>query len=306
VMMVPKGAPVQRTFSASVRTYRGDEPDTPVRLAMGPGIVATAAPGRLQLTKTHNEARLLVDATIDPGELTADAGILVGYRDHSARIRILPVDVSVPAGLRVGLVRGPEDTTERALADLGVDVTVLEPGTLMTEPLEQFTALLLDIRANYHREDLAEMRGRILEFCRAGGRVVVMYHKPDEWNASDAEPSLAPFPFVVGRGRVTEENAAVTFLQPDHRLLQHPNAITAADFDGWVQERGLNFPSRWDKAWTPLLAMKDAGEEEPLLGSLLYTEYGRGDYVYCSLALYRQLRAGNAGAARLLVNLLAR
>ncbi|MCR9244205.1 MAG: PIG-L family deacetylase [bacterium] len=306
VIMVPKGKVAERTFSASVRTYRNNEPETPVKLAMGPGIQATSAPGRLQLTRDHSEARLLVNATIDPAELTADAGVLVGFGDHSARVRVQSVDVSVPDGLRVGLVRGPDDSTERALADLGVEVDVLERDTLMTVPLENYSTLLIDIRANYHRKDLAEMRGRILEFCRAGGRVVVMYHKPREWNAAEADQSLAPFPFTVGRERVTEEDAVVKFLEPDHRLVTQPHRITARDFENWVQERGLNFPTRWDKAWTPLFEMQDSSEKKPSRGSLLYTEYGKGDYVYCSLAIYRQLRVGNAGAARLLVNLLAR
>jgi len=306
VIMVLKGDAVERTFSASVRTHRDNEPDSPVRLSMGPGIQAISAPGRLQLTKDHDEARLLVTATIDPAELTLDAGILVGYRANSARVHVVPVDVRVPEGLRVGLVRGPDDTTERALADLGVDATVLERDTLMTVPLENFSTLLLDIRVNFHRPDLAEMRGRILEFCRAGGRVVVMYHKPREWNSRDADQSLAPFPLTVGRGRVTEEDAAVVLLHPEHRLWQYPNTITLADFDGWVQERGLNFPSRWDKAWTSLMEMKDAGDKKPHQGALLYTKYGKGDYVYCSLAIYRQLRIGKAGAARILINLLAR
>jgi len=133
-----------------------------------------------------------------------------------------------------------------------------------------------------------------------------MYHKPNEWNERAGHPSLAPFPLVVGNDRVTEENAAVTFLQPEHRLMTHPHRLSAADFTGWVQERGLNFPSRWDDAWTPLLAMKDSDEKDVSTGALLYTSYGKGDFVYCSLALYRQLRVGNAGAARLLVNLLSR
>jgi hypothetical protein len=133
-----------------------------------------------------------------------------------------------------------------------------------------------------------------------------MYHKAGEWNERAGHPLLAPFPLVVGDERVTEEDAAVTLLQPQHRLLQHPHPITAADFAGWVQERGLNFAKTWDPAWTPLLSMRDTGEVKALEGSLLHTQYGRGDFVHCSLALYRQLRVGNAGAARVLVNLLTR
>jgi hypothetical protein len=133
-----------------------------------------------------------------------------------------------------------------------------------------------------------------------------MYHKPGEWNERAGHPSLAPFPLTIGNDRVTEESAVVTFLQPEHRLMRYPHALSAADFEGWVQERGLNFPKTWDAAWTPMLAMQDTGDEKPLDGALLHTHYGRGDFVYCSLALHRQLRVGNAGAARLLVNLLAR
>ncbi|MFO1076197.1 MAG: PIG-L family deacetylase [Planctomycetota bacterium] len=305
VLLVPKGKTVERAFSVSVTTHRDSEPDTPLRLGVGPGVQATTSPGRLQLTKDHAEARVLVRATIAADELTPDAGITVGFGDAAARVRIVVADVKVPDGLRIALVRGPEDTTERALVDLGVDVMPLDRDQLMTVPLAQFSTLLLDIRANYHRPELAEMRDRILQFCRAGGRVVAMYHKAGEWNVADGQLSLAPFQLVVGNDRVSDERAAVTFLAPDDPLLQRPNAITPADFDGWVQERGLNFPSRWDSAWTPLLRMQDPGaDEKPLDGALLHTRYGKGDYVYCSLALYRQLRAGNVGAARLLVNLL--
>ncbi|MCC7065768.1 MAG: hypothetical protein IT456_23375, partial [Planctomycetes bacterium] len=251
-------------------------------------------------------ARLLVRATIDADELTSDAGLEIGFRGWSTRLRVLPVDVSVPPGLRVGLVRGPDDTIDRALNDLGISFVALDRDALMTTRLEDFTTVLLDIRAFFHRPELAEVRDRLLQFVSAGGRVVSMYHKPGEWNERAGHPLLAPFPLTVGNDRVTEEDSPVVMLQPQHRLWQHPHGITVADFEGWVQERGLNFPSKWDTAWTPLLEMKDSSDEKASQGALLHTQYGRGDFVYCSLALYRQLRVGNAGAARLLVNLLAK
>ena len=92
---------------------------------------------------------------------------------------------------------------------------------------------------------------------------------------------------------------------PDHPLLTTPNRLSEADFDGWVQERGLNFPSKWAKEWQPLMQMNDTGED-PLKGALLYAKHGEGDYIYCSLALYRQLRKGHVGSARILVNLLTK
>lgn len=306
VLLVPTGSVVERLLSVSVTSHRDRDTQSAVRLSMGPGIQAAATPSRITLSTEHNEARILVRATIDANDLTADAGLELGFGKAAARLRVQSVDVSVPPGLRVALVRGPDDTTERTLADLGIAFQALDRDTLLTARLEDFTTLLLDIRAYHHRPELAEVSERILQYCRTGGRVVAMYHKPDEWNERAGHPRLAPFPITIGNERTTEEDAVVTLLQPAHRLLQHPHAIGDADFAGWVQERGLNFPKTWDPAWTPLLSMKDVGDQKPHEGSLLHTQYGRGDFVYCSLALYRQLRVGNAGAARLLVNLLAK
>jgi LmbE family N-acetylglucosaminyl deacetylase len=306
VVMLPKGQTVERLLSVSVTGHGDGESAGPVRLGLPPGVQAVPVPSRLALSAENNQARLLVRATIAVDELPADASIEVGFGEVASRVRLLPIDVSVPPGVQVALVRGPDDTTERALADLGVPFRSLDRDALAMAKLEEFTTVLLDIRAYHHRPELAEVRERLLQFCRGGGRVVAMYHKPGEWNEKKGHPLLAPFPMVVGDERITEEDAAVQRLLPEHRLLRYPHAIGDADFAGWVQERGLNFPKTWDPAWAPLLAMRDRGEDKDLQGALLHTQYGRGDFVYCSLALYRQLRAGNPGAARLLVNLLAR
>jgi len=306
VVMVPKGQTVERVFSVAVESHGDRELTAPVRLSLPPGVQAVPVPSRIALSAEHPQSRVLVRATIAVDELPADAGIEIGLGDVAARIPLRPIDVAVPPGLRVALVRGPDDTTERALADLGVAFTALDRDALAMARLEDFTTLLLDIRAYHHRPELAEVRERILQFCRQGGRVVAMYHKPGEWNERKGHPLLAPFPLTIGDERATEEQAPVVLLQPEHRLMQHPHAITADDFAGWVQERGLNFPKTQDPAWTPLLQTKDAADEKPHQGSLLHTQYGRGDFVYCSLVLYRQLRIGSPGAARLLVNLLAK
>jgi LmbE family N-acetylglucosaminyl deacetylase len=306
VVLVPKGRTVERLFSVAVTSNTDGETSAPIRLGLPPGVQAVPLPTRLTLSREHSTARVLVKATIAADELTDTAGIEIGFGDVRTRLPLRAVDVSVPPGLKVALVRGPDDTTERTLSDLGVAFVALDRDALAMARLDEFSTVLLDIRAYHHRPELAEVRDRLLQFCRGGGRVVAMYHKPGEWNERAGHPLLAPFALVVGDGRVTEEDSAVTLLQPGHRLLQYPHTIAATDFDGWVQERGLNFAKTWDAAWTPLLAMVDKGEEKPLEGSLLHTQYGRGDFVHCSLALYRQLRVGNAGAARLLVNLLAR
>lgn len=306
VVLVPKGKVVERVFSVAVTSNTDGEATSPIRLGLPPGVQAQPLPTRLSLSREHSQARVLVKATITADELAADSAIEIGFGEVRARLPLRVADVSVPPGLKVALVRGPDDTTERTLGDLGIAFTALDRDALALARLDEFSTVLLDIRAYHHRPELAEVRERLLQFCRGGGRVVAMYHKSGEWNERAGHPLLAPFPLAVGEGRVTEEDAAVTFLQPSHRVLQYPHAIAASDFDGWVQERGLNFPKTWDAAWAPLLSMKDQGDEKAHEGSLLHTQYGRGDFVYCSLALYRQLRVGHAGAARLLVNLLAR
>lgn len=306
VVLVPRGQKSVRTLSVTARSQLDEPVEAAVQLQMGPGISAAATPSRITLTQEQREARVLVQATIDAGEMTADAGLAVGFGDGRVRLPLRLVDVTVPDGLRVGLVRGPEDTTERTLADLGVPFVTLDRDALVSVDLDPFSVVFLDIRAYHHRPELAEVRERLQQFCRGGGRVVSMYHKPGEWNAKEGHPLLSPFALTVGNERVTEEDAAVTLLQPEHRLMTYPHRIQASDFDGWVQERGLNFPKTWDDAWLPMLGMKDSGEDEQHQGSLLYTSYGKGDFVYCSLSLYRQLRKGNPGAVRLLVNLLAR
>ena len=306
VVLVPRGQKSVRTLSVTAESQLDDPVEAAVQLQMGPGISAAATPSRITLTKEQREARVLVQATIDAGEMTPDAGLAVGFGDGRVRLPLRLVDVTVPAGLRVGLVRGPEDTTERTLADLGIPFVSLDRDALVSTDLDQFSVVFLDIRAYHHRPELAEVRERLQQFCRGGGRVVSMYHKPGEWNAKEGHPLLSPFALAVGNERVTEEDAAVTLLNPDHRLMTYPHRIRASDFDGWVQERGLNFPKTWDDAWLPMLGMKDSGEPKQHQGSLLYTSYGKGDFVYCSLSLYRQLRKGNPGAVRLLVNLLAR
>jgi hypothetical protein len=133
---------------------------------------------------------------------------------------------------------------------------------------------------------------------------VMQYHKPeDNWR-----PELAPYPLQPGspsiEWRVTDENAPVTFLNPDHPLFKAPNTITQEDFAGWVQERGLYFPSSWDPAYTPLLSMADPGEE-PFTGGLLVADYGEGSYIYTSLVWYRQIQSLVPGGYRMFVNLIS-
>ncbi|HEX8386161.1 MAG TPA: hypothetical protein VF576_08260, partial [Rubricoccaceae bacterium] len=228
---------------------------------------------------------------------------------------VLP-DVAVAPGLRVGLVRSYDDTTERALRGMGAAVTPLDSLALATGDFGRFDTVVLDIRAYLVRPDLRAHNGRLLEWVRRGGHVVVGYHKTFEWNPGEAadpilgasavpEGGYAPVPLVLGRDRVTMEDAAVTVLRPEHPVFNAPHRITAADWDGWVQERGLYFPVETaDPRWERLVSMGDAGES-PLTTGLLLARVGEGTYVYSPLGWYRQLEALNAGAWRAFANLVS-
>lgn len=221
------------------------------------------------------------------------------YRD--AVVSVHPVPVEVPPDLRVGYVPGAGDDAPEALRQLGIDVTVLDGERLATGDLSRFDAILTGTRAYEVNADLLAQNRRLLEYARQGGTVVVQYSKYEY-----AEPGIAPYPVEISRphDRVTDETAEVRLLEPSHPALSWPNRITAADFQGWVQERGLYFLSEWDDTFTPLLEMADPGED-PLRGSLLVAPLGAGTYVYTGLAFFRQLPQGVPGAYRLLVNLLS-
>jgi len=254
-------------------------------------------------SSTRAERRVHVQLPATP--LNGEEAIVLALDSGKSELRLRPVDVKASPDLFVGLIRGPDDTLKLALSDLDIRFEELDAKALPNADLSKFSTVVIDIRAYRTRRDLRTQRDRILAACKSGARVLCFYHKPSEWNATKERPLLAPFPLSVGRSRVCEEDAKVTLKDPGHRIWNHPNKVVVADFDGWVQERGLNFPSKWDNSWQPLMQMNDTGEK-PLEGAMLYAKHGKGDYIYCSLALYRQLRRGHTGAARLLVNLLSR
>ena len=185
------------------------------------------------------------------------------YRPAEARVRAF--EVHVPRGLSVGYVAGAGDDAPEALRELGIPVTLLGPEALATGDLGRFDAILTGIRAYEVRPDLVAHNDRLLDYVRRGGTLVVQYNKY-EFTA----PGLAPYPVTMARphDRVTDEDAAVRLLDPAAKALSWPNRIGPADFEGWVQERGLYFLHSWDPRFVPLLEMADPGEA-PLRGALL-------------------------------------
>ena len=218
------------------------------------------------------------------------------------------VDVDIDPNLHIGIVRGSDDTLPAVIGigGLGLRWSELSDTDLAVRELATFDTIVVDVRALRSRPQARRSFGRLLEFSRQQGRrLLVFYHKDIEFHPPGEAFRGAPEePFFVGKGRVTRADAPVTMLVPEHRLFTHPNRIRAADWDAWEQERGLYFPRIWAESYTPLLAMSDPGMPVER-GALLHRQDpGGGDFVYCALALYRQLKKLHPGAVRLLANLL--
>ncbi|KAB1231401.1 PIG-L family deacetylase [Chryseobacterium viscerum] len=212
---------------------------------------------------------------------------------------------------KVWYIEGAGDFIPEFLRIAGVQVEVLKDedfygnvdesgGNGSQNKLSQYDAIVLGVRANNTEKKLGRWMPFLWSYVKAGGNLVMQYNT----NQDTTVDQLGMYNFSIANKRVTEENAAVTFLNPNHKLLNFPNKITADDFNGWVQERGAYFPAQWDAAYEPLFEMHDTGEE-PLQGSTLYAKYGKGNFIYTPLAFFRQLPAGNVGAARLFFNFLS-
>jgi LmbE family N-acetylglucosaminyl deacetylase len=210
-------------------------------------------------------------------------------------------------GRRIGYVMGAGDDIPQALRRIGYDVELLTDEALAREDLARFDAIVLGIRAYNTRPALVTLKERLHAYVANGGTEVVLYTVNAGFpgiNAAMVTDAIGPYPFKVGRKRITDETAPVRLLQPGHPVFHWPNELTAKDFDGWVQERSLYHAEGWDARYTPLLAMADPDEPEDQ-GALIVADYGKGHYVYTGLAFFRQLPDGVPGATRLFANILA-
>jgi LmbE family N-acetylglucosaminyl deacetylase len=208
--------------------------------------------------------------------------------------------LALPGLRRVGYVRGASDRLPEELAAIGVPIELLGADVLARGDLSRYDAIIVGSRAYETDPALAANNDRLLAYARGGGLVIVQYQ---QYQFVDGR--YAPYPITIARphDRVTEETAPVALLEPAHPVFHTPNEIGPADWDGWVQERGLYFAATWDSTYTPLLESHDSGAP-PLSGGLLVAPLGRGTYVYTGLSFFRQLPAGVPGAYRLFLNLL--
>ncbi|KPH14993.1 PIG-L family deacetylase [Chryseobacterium sp. ERMR1:04] len=265
-----------------------------------------------------NTSRLQLDANFVADGVTYNKKqVLIQYPHLPSLQYFTPATVAVMKGdiqtkvKKVGYIQGAGDFIPEFLRIAGIQVDVLKDedfygnldesgGKGSQNKLSQYDAIVLGVRANNTEKKLGRWMPFLWSYVKGGGNLVMQYNT----NQDTTVDQLGIYNFSIANKRVTEENADVKFLNPNHKLLNFPNKITADDFKGWVQERGAYFPAQWDAAYEPLFEMHDT-DEEPLQGSTLYAKYGKGNFIYTPLAFFRQLPAGNVGAARLFLNFLS-
>jgi len=205
-------------------------------------------------------------------------------------------------GKKIGYIVGAGDKVPQSLQQMGYEVKFLNEADVTNSNLKQFDAIITGVRAYNVHEWLSEKYDVLMNYIKNGGNLIVQYNTNNQIGSIKAD--IGPYNFTISRTRVTEENANVDFLLPNHSALNYPNRITKADFDNWIQERSTYQAEQMDSHFEALLGMHDVNEPESN-GSLVIAKYGKGNFVYASLVFFRQMPAGNSGAYRLMANLIA-
>lgn len=324
-------APTKKRVVASVTNNVPRATKGSVRLQLPSGWSSSPASSDFSLKAKGQKTAVVFDVTI-PANTKADSynipaiaqvdganyGLTmheVAYQHMQTHRRYSPaaiaakvIDVKV-APVRVGYVMGTGDRVPEAITLLGLPVTMLDERDLSTGDLSRFDTIVIGIRASQVRPDYVSNNGRLLDFVRNGGTMIVQYQQQEF-----VRENLAPFPVKmeavvngqqrVSNVRVVDENAPVTILVPNHVTMNVPNRIVNSDWDNWVQERNLYSLTGLDPQYTALLSTADEGEP-PVTGALVHVKLGKGHWVYNSYSFFRQLPAGNPGAFRLFANLLS-
>jgi hypothetical protein len=318
---MPAGKPVDRMLRLTVQSYSTAARSYSLKVISPKGITVDSAVRTVALEPLETrEIFLRIRGTLPEGRYEFGAiaegemgRYLEGFRtieySHIRPIRLYrssalwlqAVEINVPTGMQVAYIPGVGDLSAPGLRQLGVPVTVITPQELPLVPLNRFTTVIVGPRAYQASSELRAANRRLLDYVQEGGTLLVQYGQQEM-----ARPGLMPFPVSLARTaqRVTLEDAPVTVRDPNSSLLGWPNRIGEKDWADWVQERSLYMPSVIDSRYATPLEMHDPGEPENN-GAILTARYGKGTYVYTTLALFRQFPAGVPGSARLFVNLLS-
>ncbi len=263
---------------------------------------------QLYPAKEQSEGKITPIVTLENGQTFTDELVVIEY-DHiptqtvvrDATAKVVKIDLQ-KAGERIGYIMGAGDDIPTALEQIGYQVDLLEDKDITVENMKQYDAVILGVRAYNTNDRLKFHHPKLLEYTKQGGTMIVQYNTTRRLKVPSAE--IGPYPLKLSRDRVALESAEVRFLAPEHPVLNTPNKITSADFDGWVQERGLYFPNEWDENYTAILSSNDPGEPARD-GGLLVAKYGEGHYIYSGYSWFRELPAGVPGAYRLFTNLIS-
>ncbi len=255
--------------------------------------------------KTSSDVKLTAEAVI--GNKIIKQGMVTINHSYvpiqtlfpPSQARLIRLDIKKVIN-NIGYIMGPGDEIPTNLKELGYNVTLLNNKDIENGNLSKYDAIITGIRLYNTNQQMEFEQPKLLDYVKNGGTLVVQYNK-DFGLVTD---KIGPYPFHISRKRVTDEDSKVTFTNPNSPLLNFPNKITKEDFDGWIQERGVYFPDKWDQKYQTVLACHDPGEE-PLDGGLLYTKYGKGVFIYTGYDFFRELPAGVPGAFRLFVNLIS-
>ncbi len=215
----------------------------------------------------------------------------------TAKFERLSIDIK---GENIAYLQGAGDDIPQNLRQIGYHVTEIDVADVTSENLKKYDALVMGIRAYNTKKELLLKKDALMDYMNKGGTVIVQYNTSRGIDGS----AIAPYPMELSRDRVTDELAKISFVDPNHEVLNYPNKISSRDFEGWVQERGLYFPDTWDERYAAPLACNDAGEPSRQ-GGLLIGKVGEGHFIYTGYSWFRQLPAGVSGAFRLFANMLS-
>ena len=216
----------------------------------------------------------------------------------NSQVKIQNLDLKIP-DVKIAYLKGSGDEIPSSLRAIGLQVDELDIKNWNASLLKNYDALILGIRIYNTQPEMALINKDIWKFVENGGLVINQYNV----NRGLLTDEIAPFKLKLGSNRISEEDAKMKFLIPDHAVFNIPNKISDQDFENWVQERGLYFADSWDQNLIPLLEGNDTGES-PQKGMLLVGKYGKGTYIYTGLSFFRELPAGVPGASKLFMNIL--
>lgn len=222
-------------------------------------------------------------------------------RFYTDAIKLVKLDLKTK-GKRIGYIVGAGDQVPEALEEMGYEVVLLTNKELSRNNLKQFDAIVTGVRAYNTNEWLNKYYEKLMKYIEEGGNLIVQYNTSNQIGPVRAK--IGPYSFNISRNRITDENAPVTFLKPEHQVLNYPNKINGNDFSGWVQERSIYHATDLDKKFETIISISDPGEQADA-NSLIVAKHGRGYFTYTGLVFFRQLPAGVPGAYRLLANLIA-